>query len=401
MFKELSNKTYEVGGSIRNEFLGRKPNDIDFVIETTEEEFNKIFPNAKKVGNSFPVYLIEDYEVALTRTERSSGTKYQDFIVDKIGVSIEEDLSRRDISINSIARNYITGELVDPYNGIDDINNKIIRTINPKFVLEDPLRVYRIARFAAEFDFNIDKKTIDIIQRDQKEIKRVLPERIYAELKKMYERSAQPSIFFRVLYNLGVLKYHFKPLYVATSVPAGPSKYHGNKSVFDHLLDSFDNAKYNGHSFSVAIASLVHDFGKIITQRSKLPHHYKHELRGIKLIEKFFESHKFDAHTVELAKVASRHHMQFHILTKIKKPVKLIRFYKSIKKLFKEVIEVAQNDHGVSIEEREILSNLEKTFKETEIVIPDEIHTKGKEAIINFVESKYAEKYKKIVNSNE
>ena len=93
--------------------------------------------------------------------------------------------------------------------------------------------------------------------------------------------------------------------------------------------------------------------------------------------------------------------MQFHILTKIKKPVKLIRFYKSIKKLFKEVIEVAQNDHGVSIEEREILSNLEKTFKETEIVIPDEIHTKGKEAIINFVESKYAEKYKKIVNSNE
>ena len=401
MFKELSNKTYEVGGSIRNEFLGRKPNDIDFVIETTEEEFNKIFPNAKKVGNSFPVYLIEDYEVALTRTERSSGTKYQDFIVDKIGVSIEEDLSRRDISINSIARNYITGELVDPYNGIDDINNKIIRTINPKFVLEDPLRVYRIARFAAEFDFNIDKKTIDIIQRDQKEIKRVLPERIYAELKKMYERSAQPSIFFRVLYNLGVLKYHFKPLYVATSIPAGPSKYHGNKSVFDHLLDSFDNAKYNGHSFSVAIASLVHDFGKIITQRSKLPHHYKHELRGIKLIEKFFESHKFDAHTVELAKVASRHHMQFHILTKIKKPVKLIRFYKSIKKLFKEVIEVAQNDHGVSIEEREILSNLEKTFKETEIVIPDEIHKKGKEAIINFVENKYAEKYKEIVNSHK
>ena len=217
----------------------------------------------------------------------------------------------------------------------------------------------------------------------------------------MYERSAQPSIFFRVLYNLGVLKYHFKPLYVATSIPAGPSKYHGNKSVFDHLLDSFDNAKYNGHSFSVAIASLVHDFGKIITQRSKLPHHYKHELRGIKLIEKFFESHKFDAHTVELAKVASRHHMQFHILTKIKKPVKLIRFYKSIKKLFKEVIEVAQNDHGVSIEEREILSNLEKTFKETEIVIPDEIHKKGKEAIINFVENKYAEKYKEIVNSHK
>jgi tRNA nucleotidyltransferase (CCA-adding enzyme) len=226
MFKGL--ETYEVGGSVRNYFLGKEAADNDFVVVATEAEFEKAFPNAERVGKTFPVYLhpVTKDEVALTRTEYSSGGKYQDFQIKDVGVSIEDDLKRRDFSINSIARNVITNKLVDPYNGISDIKDRILRTINDNFVKEDPLRVYRLARFAAEFDFTIDKKTADIVKRDAKYILNVLPDRIYAELKKNYERSNQPSIFFRVLFSLDVLKYHFKPLFVASFIPAGPSKWH-------------------------------------------------------------------------------------------------------------------------------------------------------------------------------
>jgi tRNA nucleotidyltransferase (CCA-adding enzyme) len=425
MFREL--ETYKVGGAVRNHFLGKEAADNDYVVVATEEEFEKVFPDAERVGKTFPVYLhpITRDEVALTREEYSSGEKYQDFEIKAIGVPIRLDLKRRDFSVNSIAQNVITGEIIDPYNGVEDIKNKILKTINDNFVKEDPLRIYRLARFAAEFDFTIDKETADIVKRDSKYIKNVLPDRIYAELKKNYERSNQPSIFFRVLFSLDVLKYHFKPLYVASFIPAGPSKWHpknhdwewtyfpetdsygfpktfrGNmeensNSVFDHLLNSFDNAKQNGHSFSVAIASLVHDFGKIITRRKELPKHHAHEFRGVKLIEKFFESHRFDAHTVELAKLASRHHMSFHYLTEIKKPVKLIRFYKSIKKMAEEVTQVATNDHGVSKEELEILNRLKTTFKTTVIDIPEVVKERGRESIVTFVEAKYVEQYKKL-----
>jgi tRNA nucleotidyltransferase/poly(A) polymerase len=169
-----------------------------------------------------------------------------------------------------------------------------------------------------------------------------------------------------------------------------------SNSVFDHLLNSFDNAKQNGHSFSVAIASLVHDFGKILTRKSELPHHYAHEFRGVKLIEAFFKQHKFDSHTVELAKSASRYHMAFHTLTSVRKPVKLVRFYKAIKKLEDEITQVAINDHGVSEEEFIILRKLKETFKTTVIDIPVEVKAKSKEAIVNFVESKYANQYTKL-----
>ncbi len=398
MFKELNHKAFEVGGSIRNELLGKKPNDIDYVIQATESEFEKVFPNAKRVGNTFPVYLIDGFEVALTRKEKNTGKSYQSFELEEIGVSIETDLSRRDFTLNSISRNYVTGEIIDPFNGTEDIKNGIIKTINPNFVKDDPLRIYRLARFASEFDFRIDKKTADIIKRDQKEIVRVLPERIYQELKKNYERSSQPSIFFRVLYNLDVLKYHFKPLFVAASIPAGPFEFHPNETVFDHLLNSFDNAKLNGCSFSVAISSLLHDLGKVLTPKSELPKHIAHEVRGLILIDAFFKNHRFDAHTMELTKTSSRYHIAFHNLTKIKKIVKLIRFFKAIRKNINEVIQVAQNDSELSKETIDILDNLKRTFNETIIDIPDDIKKKGRESIVNFVEDKYVKKYKEIIN---
>jgi tRNA nucleotidyltransferase (CCA-adding enzyme) len=121
MFGNLAHKFYHVGGSVRDELLGLAPKDFDYVVEATEEEFLQHFPNAEKVGNSFPVYLIEKNEVALTRTEKNSGNGYADFEVTGVGVSIEADLGRRDFSINSIAKNVVTGEIVDPFYGQHDI----------------------------------------------------------------------------------------------------------------------------------------------------------------------------------------------------------------------------------------------------------------------------------------
>lgn len=393
MFGKFNEKTYIVGGAIRNEVMGLEPKDIDFVIEgITSEEYELEFPHHKRVGESFPVYLNDNSdEVALARTEVSTGDKYQDFDV-KTGVSIVSDLSRRDFTVNSLAKNYVTGEIVDPFNGVSDIKNRVIRTINDNFVKEDPLRVYRLARFAAEFDFVIDKKTADIIKRDAKYIVNVNTERIYLELKKNYERSNQPSIFFRVLDQLGVLKYHFKPLFVATSIPAGPAKYHGSRSVFDHLLDSFDFAKQNGYSFQVGISALLHDFGKILTDKKLLPKHHGHEFRGVKLIEKFFEQHRFDAHTMKLAKSSSRVHMKFHSLTEMKS-VKLVRFFKEIRNNVEEIVQVANCDHQLSEEQLHLLELLKRTFKETVIEVPKGL---DKEKITQFVEAKYNQKFNEL-----
>jgi tRNA nucleotidyltransferase (CCA-adding enzyme) len=394
----MTYKKYYVGGCVRDEILDKTPNDFDFVIEgLSEKEYESIFPSHKKIGNHFPVYLNENgEEVALTRKETSNGNGYTDFNLNVIGVSIHEDLARRDFSMNSIAKHFVTGEIIDPFNGIHDIKNRIIRTINDDFVKDDPLRVFRLARFAAEFDFNIDKKTIAIIKRDKDHIKHVLPERIYLELEKAFKRSSQPSVFFRVLHHLDVLKFHFPFFEVASRIPAGPSEYHSTKSVLDHSLDSFDNAKRKGHSFDVAVASLFHDLGKILTKGDLLPHHFDHEFRADKLIDWIEKHHRFTAKQILLTRIATRNHMRFHVLLKIKNPVKLIRFFKVIKNNVDDIVKIADNDHELSPEQLVIIANLKKTFKETVIDIPKEILKKGKSVVTEFVERKYVDKFKEI-----
>ena len=399
MFRNLNHKAYEVGGSIRNHALGKPANDIDWVLEASVEEFEAAFPDAQRVGNTFPVYLHPETgdEIALTRSEYSTGDAYQDFNLEAVGVAIEKDLERRDFSMNSIAKHYVTGEIVDTFNGIADIHNKLIRTVNDNFVKDDPLRVYRLARFAAEFEFEVEEHTANIVRRDAVEIKRVLHERIYAELKKNYERSAKPSIFFRVLADLNVLKFHFPYFNVARTVTAGPVQYHHGKSVFDHLLDAFDRAKEKGHSFDVAIASLHHDLGKILTKRSELPKHIGHEEKGEKLVKFIKKHHRFTSRQIELMSLTGREHMRFRILEKIKSPVKLIRFYKAINKFADEAILVADNDHALNEVQYKILADLKTTFKTTVIDIPSHVMDKGKEAIVAFVESQYVARYKEIV----
>lgn len=400
MFKELNHKVYVVGGAIRNKLMGLAPKDIDYVVEATQEEFEAVFPTYKRVGEGFPVYLNDNGdEIALTRQEVSNGDTYRDFVVTGVGVSIHEDLARRDFSINSIAEHFVTGEIVDPFGGVEDINNKVLRTVNDNFVKEDPTRVYRLARFVAEFDFEVEDKTAMIVVRDREHVKYVLPERVYAELKKVYERADKPSRFFSVLLGLGVLNIHFKPLYVMSRISAGPNQFHGGKSAFEHAMDSFDYAKANGYSFDVALAGLFHDTGKGVSKRAaegENQHHYGHEIMSYAINKKFVDQHRFTAKQNEIIVTFARQHMYFHLLEKIKNPVKLVRFYKKIKKHVDEIIHAANTDHPLNAEKIEILERLKRTFKETVIDIPVHIQKRGREAIVEYVDNQYAQKYKEI-----
>lgn len=400
-FKELAHKTYLVGGAIRNELLGIPSADKDFVIEANEEEFRKFFPDAPKVGNEFPVFLIAGDEVALTRTERSNGNGYQDFMLTGVGVSIVDDLSRRDFSINSMAKNIVDGTIIDPFNGKHDLEQGIIRTVNNDFVKDDPLRVYRAARFAAEFEFSIEENTASIIKRDAHYIKNVNPERVYVELKKVYERCKTPSIFFKVLKDIDCLKYHFKPLYVMDKIKAGPVQFHGNNTALQHALNSFDNAKKRAYSFDVALAALFHDTGKGISKKAsegETQHHYQHEIGSYIINKQFVKQHRFTARQNELIVEFARHHMYFHQLEKIKSPLKLVRFYKKIKNKVDDMICAANTDHELNENQLKILANLRITFKETEVDIPVAVQKKGKKSVVQYVELLYVKKYKEIVN---
>ena len=139
----LAHKTYVVGGAVRDEFLGHTITDFDYVVEATEAEFRSVFPNAEMVGIDFPVFLIDGDEVALTRTERSNGKGYGAFEVTGVGVPIEDDLKRRDFTINAMARNIVTGKLVDPLNGRVDLATGTLRTTHDKSFKDDPVRILR------------------------------------------------------------------------------------------------------------------------------------------------------------------------------------------------------------------------------------------------------------------
>ena len=395
VFGDFNDRTYIVGGAVRDMIMGIEPADVDYAMEVSQEELEANFNFKRIEAASFPVYLMEDgSEVALTRTEQSNGNSDKDFEITYVGVPIVEDLARRDFSINSISINYKTKEIVDPFDGVSDIKNKLLRTVNDKFVQEDPNRVYRLARFAAILGFTVESKTKEVVQRDKEYLKYVCTERILKELEKVYKRSNTPSVFFTTLAELDVLETHFKPLYDSMFVPAGPSQFHGENTAFDHMIHSFDYAKKMNFSFDEALAALFHDTGKATTPKEILPHHYKHELRSFDIMKEFCETFCFTKKQKEMILMFAKHHMKFHTMVKTKKTVKLIRFFRSIKKYEFEMIDCANCDHPLSGEQFQILGFLSYTFRNTKIEIP--VSCKTTEQIVCFVENEYVKVYNEI-----
>lgn len=322
--KSIGGKLYLVGGAVRDELMGICPQDKDYCVTgLSKEDIKKSFPEAKIVGKDFPVYIIDGCEVALARREYKIANGYKGFEVKTSKeINIVEDLKRRDITINAIAKDVLTEEIIDPFGGIQDIKNKIIRSVSSAFK-EDPLRVYRVARFAAKLDFAVEKDTIYMMKSLKNEMKYITSERVYEELKKALQTD-KPSIFFNILKQADVLDVHFKEIYDLIGV-VQPQKYHPEGDVYAHTMIVLDSVSKNTPDVSVRFAALVHDLGKAKTPKEILPQHIGHDEAGVELVVNMCNRLKLPTLWKKRGVEVSKYHMKAGIYSGMR-PYKKAKF---------------------------------------------------------------------------
>jgi len=315
-------KTYLVGGAVRDRLLGLAPGDRDFVVvgETPEAMLAAGF---KPVGRDFPVFLHPETgeEYALARTERKSGRGYRGFVVDADpSVTLEEDLGRRDFTVNAIAQDE-SGALVDPFGGARDIDAKILRHVGPAFV-EDPLRVLRAARFMARLaplGFVVAPETMALIREMSAsgELDALVPERVWQELSRALA-SAQPSAFLRTLREGDALRAVLPEVDALYGVPQR-AEYHPEVDTGTHIEMVCDMAaKLAPGDDLIGFAALTHDLGKALTPADELPRHVMHEERGLAPLRGLCERLKVPAAHRDLAAIACREHLNVHRLTELR-----------------------------------------------------------------------------------
>jgi tRNA nucleotidyltransferase (CCA-adding enzyme) len=312
---EKGGRLYIVGGAVRDMLLEKEPHDIDYCVAgLSEDELREITHVSRVQGSSFPVFIINRCEVAFARKERKTGTGHKSFemFTDK-SVTIEEDLARRDITINSMAIDVLTRELIDPFGGQKDLKDGIIHHTTEAFK-EDPLRVYRVARFASKFGFKVAPETIELMHSMKDELKTLSAERVFAEFRKAMLED-HPETFFEVLKDAGVLDVHFKELNDLIGVEQ-PIEYHPEGDAFVHTMEVLQrvvektpNAELGSDEELTRFGALVHDLGKGATPREEWPHHYGHEERGIELIRDFCKRIKAPNVFFKAGKVVSSLHM--------------------------------------------------------------------------------------------
>lgn len=280
IIEQNGGRLYLVGGALRDSLLNRPIYDEDYcVVGIEKDKFIELFPKAISRGKSFEVFDLYGKEFALARTEKKVGKGHKNFEI-KTGknITIEEDLKRRDIAINAIAKDILTGEIIDPFDGVKDIKNRIIRAIGDSF-LEDPLRVYRVARFASELQFEVEEKTLKYMNELRQELDTLSKERIFVEFRKALS-SDRPSIFFNTLKNAKVLDIHFKEIYDLIG-SLQPLKYHPEGDSYNHTMIAVDNSVRLTDNVLIRYACLVHDLGKGLTPKEEYPHHHGHAAKGV------------------------------------------------------------------------------------------------------------------------
>ncbi|MEE9160267.1 MAG: multifunctional CCA addition/repair protein [Gammaproteobacteria bacterium] len=305
-------KIYLVGGAVRDKLLGDPCKDSDWVVVgSTPEEMEA--QNFKAVGKDFPVFLHPETkeEYALARTERKTGNGYKGFTFHtSVDVTLEEDLARRDLTINAIAEDE-AGNLIDPFNGRQDLENKILRHVSPAFI-EDPLRVLRVARFAARFGFRIAPETLALMQEVVKsgELESLVAERVWSELERAMGET-YPSRFILALRACSALNVLFPEIDRLFGVPQ-PEEHHPEIDTGIHTLMSLNQASRLSEDPQIRFAVLVHDLGKGTTANNKLPSHHGHEERGVKIVETLCERYRAPNQFRDLAVQVSRHHLTCH-----------------------------------------------------------------------------------------
>jgi tRNA nucleotidyltransferase (CCA-adding enzyme) len=305
-------KIYRVGGSVRDELLGLPVKDRDYVVVGSDAE-EMVRLGFRAVGKDFPVFLHPETndEYALARTERKTARGYKGFSIHAApDVTLEQDLARRDLTINAIARDE-HGDLIDPHGGAQDLKAGILRHVGPAFV-EDPVRILRVARFAARFAFEIAPETLELMRSmvSGGEVDHLVPERVWQELSGgLMER--RPSLMIEALRTCGALARVLPELDALFGVPQ-PPQHHPESDTGLHMLLVIDYAATRGFSLCVRFAALMHDLGKGTTPREEWPSHIGHEQRGIELIERVCLRLRVPHDCRELAVLVARYHGEIH-----------------------------------------------------------------------------------------
>jgi len=308
-------KTYLVGGAVRDTLLGLDIKDRDYVVVgATPEEMEAL--GFKPVGSDFPVFLHPETkeEYALARTERKSGRGYKGFTVfASPDVTLEQDLQRRDLTVNAMAMDE-NGQLVDPFNGKQDLEDGKLRHVSPAFA-EDPVRVLRVARFTARYatkGFHVAHETNRLMNQmvNNGEVDYLVPERVWVELEGALAES-RPSQFFKVLRGCGALARIFPEIDRLFGVPQ-PEQHHAEIDTGIHVMMVLDQAARLSSDTRVRFAALMHDLGKGNTPEAGWPHHYGHESLGVELVKQLCERIRAPNDYRDIAVLTARYHSDCH-----------------------------------------------------------------------------------------
>ena len=325
-------KTYLVGGAVRDELLGLPVQERDYVVVGAEPQA-MLDAGFKPVGKDFPVFLhpTTHEEYALARTERNTSPGYHGFeFYAAPDVTLEQDLLRRDLTINAMARDS-DGTLIDPYNGHADLQSRTLRHVSEAFA-EDPVRVLRLARFAARLaplGFTVAEKTLDLMREmvNQGELDALVPERVWQELDKTLSKADQASVFFLVLRECGALKVLFPELDRLFGVPQKP-EWHPEVDTGVHTMMVLDQACKMSAERSVRFAALCHDLGKGLTPADILPSHRGHEAVSARLSKDLCERLRIPNECRELAMLVAEYHTHCHRAFELKAATVLKTLYK-------------------------------------------------------------------------
>jgi tRNA nucleotidyltransferase (CCA-adding enzyme) len=321
-------RIYCVGGAVRDRLLGLTVQDHDWVVVGSTPE-DMVAQGFQPVGKDFPVFLHPQTheEYALARTERKTARGYQGFAVYAApDVTLEQDLLRRDFTINAIAQDS-DGKLIDPHNGVADLRAGILRHVSAAFS-EDPVRILRAARFAARFGFAIAPETL-VLMRDMVnngEVDALVAERVWQELARgLMEK--KPSRFFEMLRSCGALAKIIPEVDALFGVPQ-PEKHHPEIDCGIHTMLVVDDAAHHDYPLEVRYAALTHDLGKATTPEDILPRHIGHELRSVELVKGLSQRLRASSECRDLALLAARFHGDIHRARELR-PETVIRLFQS------------------------------------------------------------------------
>ena len=310
-----NHEVYLVGGAVRDELLGLTVTEHDWVVVGSNEK-NMLALGFKKVGKDFPVFLHpqSNEEYALARTERKSAPGHQGFEFNTSrSTTLEQDLLRRDLTINAIAKTS-QGDYIDPYGGIKDLNNRQLSHVSPAFA-EDPLRVLRVARFKAQFapfNFTITEQTLKLMTQlsENGELLHLSSDRIWKETEKALN-TAKPSLYFETLRQCGALKSLFPQVDALFGIPQR-ADYHPEVDSGIHTMMVLDRSAELSRDLGVRFAALTHDLGKALTPLSLLPRHIGHEKRGLKPLNQLIDNYPVPNKLKTIAKLCCEYHLLMH-----------------------------------------------------------------------------------------